>query len=185
MACRWKLRNPEKGYAAGHPDFPKQLMAGLLLDFIVTLSVPSVGLKAALSLDEGSPVADTHPMLDPPRAHLENLILYVGASAEDQIPLDGSHVTSAVVPLLPTSRGTVRLPSKNPADAPVIDPNYFATEVDRFVFHSGLRRIAKMLTDTKEGNAFIEKETPPTGLPPITPQSTDEELDERVRHSAQ
>lgn len=160
-------------------------MTSLLLDFLATLSVSSVGLKAALSLDEGFPVADTHFMLDPPRAHLENLILYIGASAEYQIPLDGSHVTSAVVPLLPTSRGTVRLSSKNPADAPVIDPNYFATEVDRFVLHSGLRGISKMLTETEEGKAFIEKETPPTGLPPISPQSTNEELDERVRHSAQ
>ena len=40
-------------------------------------------------------------------------------------------------PLRPTSRGTVRLRSSDPAHAPLIDPNYLATEADRQCMRDG------------------------------------------------
>jgi choline dehydrogenase len=42
-------------------------------------------------------------------------------------------------PIRPESRGTVRLASSSPADAPVIDPNYLATDNDWFVMREGLK----------------------------------------------
>ncbi len=42
-------------------------------------------------------------------------------------------------PMRPESRGTVRLASSDPNDAPIIDPNYLATDNDRFVMREGLK----------------------------------------------
>jgi choline dehydrogenase-like flavoprotein len=41
--------------------------------------------------------------------------------------------TASVANVQPTSRGHVRLRSRNPADAPIIQPNYLATDEDRRV----------------------------------------------------
>jgi len=47
--------------------------------------------------------------------------------------------TASVCNLHPTSRGTIRLRSRNPADAPAIQPNYLATDEDRRVAANSLR----------------------------------------------
>jgi choline dehydrogenase len=48
-------------------------------------------------------------------------------------------LTASVCNLQPTSRGTVRLRSTDPADKPVIRPNYLATEEDRRVAVDSIR----------------------------------------------
>lgn len=185
---RWKLRNPEKGYSAGSPLFnnPRFLTGGMPVDWVATQTVPSEGLKAALSLDEGSATND-HPLIHPPRCHTECFLVYTGKSISDgfNIPNDGSHIRTRMVAFLPSSRGTVTLASKNPADAPVLDPNYYHTEMDRYVMRTALRGLAKMLMETKEGQLIVEKETPPNGFKPLTSDSTDEEIDVRVRNGAE
>jgi len=47
--------------------------------------------------------------------------------------------TASVCNLRPTSRGHVRLRSRNPAEAPVIKPNYLATDQDRRVAANAIR----------------------------------------------
>jgi choline dehydrogenase len=47
--------------------------------------------------------------------------------------------TASVANLQPTSRGSVRLHSREPADAPVIKPNYLSTEQDRRIAASAIR----------------------------------------------
>ena len=47
--------------------------------------------------------------------------------------------TASVCNLRPTSRGAVRLRSRNPADAPMIKPNYLATDADRRIAVSSIR----------------------------------------------
>jgi choline dehydrogenase len=47
--------------------------------------------------------------------------------------------TASVCNVRPTSRGTVRLRSRDPADAPVIRPNYLATDDDRRIAASAIR----------------------------------------------
>ncbi|WP_420147248.1 GMC family oxidoreductase [Spirosoma sp.] len=52
--------------------------------------------------------------------------------------------------LKPESRGNITLRSDNPLDAPVIQPNYFAEEADRYVLISGLRKAI----DVSQADAF-------------------------------
>ncbi len=47
--------------------------------------------------------------------------------------------TASVANLQPTSRGSVRLRSRDPADAPLIKPNYLSTEQDRRIAASAIR----------------------------------------------
>jgi choline dehydrogenase-like flavoprotein len=47
--------------------------------------------------------------------------------------------TASVCNLQPTSRGVVRLRSRDPADAPVIKPNYLSTDKDRRIAASAIR----------------------------------------------
>lgn len=54
-------------------------------------------------------------------------------------------VTVAACNLRPTSRGTIRLRSPDPAAAPVIDPNYLATEDDRRVAADAIRVTRRLM----------------------------------------
>lgn len=185
VALWWKLRNPEEGYALGSPKFNNPNFAkGTPLDWVATETVPHEELKAALVAD-GEEVNDDHPLLSPPRSHVESLLVYVAANkANPVIAVDGSHVTTTVFGLLPTSRGSVTLASSDPNAPPVIDPNYFATESDRYVLRWGLRKMVRVLLDTKEGQSFIEGETASEGQRPLDSQATDAELDLRITDRA-
>ncbi|KAL8729124.1 MAG: hypothetical protein Q9166_004955 [cf. Caloplaca sp. 2 TL-2023] len=178
----WKLRNPQGGLALGSPDFGKPSYAkGAPLDWIVTQSVPQEGLHQALAMD-GRQLVSSHPLLTSPRSFVESLVVYVGANANlPTVPMDGSHITSTVIGLLPTSRGSVTLTTSDPAAPPRIDPNYNATEVDRFVMRAGIRQILKVLLDTEEGQAIIDGETVREDQSPLTSESTDDQIDKRVR----
>jgi choline dehydrogenase-like flavoprotein len=55
-------------------------------------------------------------------------------------------VTVAACNLRPTSRGTVRLRSADPADKPVIAPNYLATEGDRRVAADAIRVTRRLMS---------------------------------------
>ena len=182
VAQWWKLRNPDAGLSMGSPTFMKPSFAkGSPLDWVATQSVPQDGLKKAIAVEE-SKVDDSHSLLTPMRSFVESLVVYVGASATlPTIPMDGGHITSTVIGLLPTSRGSVTLASNDPAAAPRIDPNYNATEVDRFVMRSGLRKMMEVLLDTKEGQAIVEGETVAEGCSALTSASSDDQLDERIK----
>lgn len=62
----------------------------------------------------------------------------------------------------PTSRGTVTIASKDTADPPLLDPNYYATEVDKYVWRHSLRKVAALMTGdtTVLGRDVVEAETP-------------------------
>jgi choline dehydrogenase-like flavoprotein len=100
-----------------------------------------------------------------------------GASTDD--------LNTALAGFLPTSRGTVTLGGPRAEDDPVIDPNYLATEADRFVFRTGLRQLLDML-GAPSGKEIIESETPPDGVAHLEPgkQIIDDELDARIRMGA-
>ena len=55
-------------------------------------------------------------------------------------------VTVAACNLRPTSRGVVRLRSANPADKPIIAPNYLATEEDRQVAADAIRVTRRLMS---------------------------------------
>jgi choline dehydrogenase len=54
---------------------------------------------------------------------------------------DRPAATALIVLLTPASRGTVRLGSADPADAPVVDPAYLADEADRKALRQGLEQV--------------------------------------------
>ncbi|KAJ4376012.1 hypothetical protein N0V83_001292 [Neocucurbitaria cava] len=180
----WKLRHPEKGLALGSPGFggPNYDLGGPV-DFLVRAPIPVEPLRAAIEKDEGT-VPNDHPLLKGPRTHLEMLLPYAVLGAETQglqIPLDGASVSTFIMGCLPTSRGSVALASSDPTVAPVIDPNYYATETDRHVMREGFRMHSRLMFETPEGKELVHSEHTPPGYPVLGPDASDEKIDARVK----
>lgn len=129
----WALRHPERGLAMGSPlfndpDYEKGGPGG----WLVTATVPDSGLRAAIAKDEGDSFTDDHPLLKG-RSHLEMSVIYAafGCKAIDlEIPVA---IMTYCMGCVPTSRASITLGSRDPVAPPAIDPNYYATEVDRFI----------------------------------------------------
>jgi choline dehydrogenase-like flavoprotein len=177
----WKLKEPEKGLSVGSPAFNNPVhFKGLPLDFIATQSVPKEGLLKALSTDkEANPelhaVALQH-------GHIEVYIMYLALNQGDPvINPDGTHITSSTMCMLPTSRGSIQLQDANPETLPLIDPNYLATEADRYMLREGLRKTHQVLRETEAGQQFVISETVEEGSQQVSADSTDEELNDLIR----
>lgn len=187
MAQFYKVKNPEKGLAAGSAAWndPTYLL-GIPSDLVATATASPSALKTAMIVDGTPNVTDSHPHLQPTRGHIEILPIYAPTEApltDLNVPFDGTCITSGVLNLLPTSRGSVRLASANPADDPLIDPNYYATEADRVVIREGLRMSMRAF-ETPEGQQIVESEVVPEGFKLLHSGSTDQEIDARVKRSA-
>ena len=177
----WRIKDPAAGYAlgSGNPTFDKPPHNwGQPVDFVVTTGVQDEdGLARAIEADEGTaPDPAAHPLLKQKRAFKEHIFMYAGAS-------DGSAVSLMLIGLLPTSRGSVTLASTNVNDVPLIDPNYNASEVDKFIARDGLRQQIKFAgtTATVLGRDILDGEL---GVPgsneKLAHDSTDEYIDSRV-----
>jgi choline dehydrogenase len=81
-------------------------------------------------------------------------------------------------PLRPTSKGTVRLASADPAAAPIIDPNYLSTERDRVDFRVQFR----MTREVARQAAFDRFRRREVG--PSADAQTDDEIDAFIRANA-
>lgn len=180
----WKLRHPELGLALGSPSFggPNYEKGGPV-DWLVTTSIPAAPYKAALEKDAGgAAIPDTHALLQN-RSHLEMNLLYAAIGAETQglnVPLDGSSIMTFCMGCLPTSRGAVMLRSSDPADAPLIDPAYYATEADRHVLREGFRMQTRLMLDTAEGKELVVEEHTPAGHEVAGLDAADELIDKRI-----
>ena len=177
----WKLKKPENGLAVGSPGFSNPIyFKGLPLDFVATQSVPRECLLKALS-DDNEANPELHA-LTTQHGHLEFYILYQARKPENPVIVpDGTHITTSTICILPTSRGSIRLRDANPESAPLIDPNYLATETDRYVIREGLRKIHKVLRETEAGQEFIASEAVEDGGREVSSDSSDEELDDLIR----
>jgi len=85
---------------------------------------------------------------------------------------DFSGFTMSVCQLRPTSRGTVRIKSANPLEAPAMQPNYLSTSEDRATQVAGIR-LARRLAATKALAPYVEGEY----RPGAATQSDDEVLE--------
>jgi choline dehydrogenase-like flavoprotein len=188
----WKLRHPEKGLAMGTPLWSSPAyVTGLPLDWNVTLQTPAEDLRRALQKDEGEGEGEAaspkdHPYLDPAFAHTEIIVIYAPINegfAGFEAPMDGTHISTLVLLMAPTSRGQITLENANPASAPLIDPNYLSTEVDRAIIRDGIRTVASLLLETPEGQERVEEEVPRPGNTPTRLDLTDEEIDKIVRRA--
>lgn len=161
-----------------------QFGLGLPIDWIVTETVPKDGLIAAITADEGTPPGPDHPLLHPTRSFLETLVIYAAGSAADPVVVvNGSHIAATIVVLLPTSAGNVTLNSTDPTGPLVINPNYLATNVDKYVWRQGLKRVARLMS-APVMQSVVVGETPPDGFAPLTNSTSDADLDARAAHSA-
>jgi len=84
-----------------------------------------------------------------------------------------------VGPMRPTSRGWLKLKSKNPKDHPVIQPNYLSTEVDRWEMRESVK-LAREILAQKAFDEFRDHE-----VQPGKEASTDEKIDEFVREKSE
>ncbi|TQS32417.1 hypothetical protein Golomagni_07265 [Golovinomyces magnicellulatus] len=177
----WKIKDPSKGYAIGsnNPLFKQpQYGWGVPTDFLVSTGIDDKeGLAKAIEEDEGKkPDPSTHPLLKRERTFNEHVLQYAGAP-------DGSAVVTALITLLPTSRGSVTLASSNVNDAPLINPNYRGTAVDRFVAREGMRLQIKLTSSnhTILGREILDGDAGAPGFDkPFTVDSTDEYIDKRI-----
>ena len=180
----WKLRHPAKGLALGSPLWEQNdsFQKGLPCDWIAWQHVSNTELQQALQKD-GHALNSGHELLHPHRCHTETLVTYSlerAAMVGMDIPLDGSHITTPILLLSPTSRGSIDISSSNPHDPPLIDPNYLATEADRCIIRSGIRQALRLFQDTVAGQETVICEVPPKGLVELTADSSDQDIDART-----
>ena len=81
-------------------------------------------------------------------------------------------------PMRPESRGTVRLASANPDDAPLIDPNYLATDHDWFVMREGLKLGRELLAQSAFKDYHQREDLPGDQV------KTDADWDDFIREDA-
>ena len=181
----WKLQHPEIGASFGSPQWNDPAYAkGNPVDWLAFHKVSKDGLGAALSRDHYRE-EDILSLVSTPRCHVGTFVQYAGVSPADPVvPMDGSHITTIVLVMLPTSRGSITLASTDPETPPIIDFNYYATEADRFRMREGVRRLVSMMCDTPEGKEMVESETVADGYGRLCLNSKDEEVDKRVRQAA-
>lgn len=183
VRMNWKLRDPSKGYAIGSPNplfADPRFATGTPVSYVASTAVPRKGLEAALAKDEGGKPDPDHYLLKWEFAMMETMVMYL---AVPPLSVDGIHISNFMMATKPTSRGTVTISSKKISDDPLLDPNYYATEVDKYVWRQSLRKVAALMTgDTSVlGRDIVEAETPYPGIEPLTTITSDEDLDKRVR----
>ncbi|KAF5528611.1 Oxygen-dependent choline dehydrogenase [Colletotrichum aenigma] len=169
---------------SGNPLFFKpEYGLGQPNNFVASFNVEDkTGLAEAISNEKGkTPDAETHPLLKDERTLMEAFVLYVNTNPS--LPSNYTYLTTANVGLLPTSRGSVTIASRNPETPPVINPNFFASEIDRFVWRDSIRRMIRMMVggESTLSRGIVEAEAPPAGLEALTVDSTDEEIEARIR----
>ena len=177
----WKLRHPDQNLAMGTAAFMENPMyhLGNPMEWVATGTAPQDGIAAALSR-EGLQDSPANPLLAD-RAHYEIIAIYAPLGIGDgyNIAVDGTHITTGSLCFTSTSRGSLTLKSSDPADHPLIDPNYYATQSDRYILSHAMRRAMEVM-ETPEMQKVIEGETPPPGMPALNSKSTDEELEARA-----
>ncbi|GKT95570.1 glucose dehydrogenase [Colletotrichum tofieldiae] len=188
FTANWRLSPKYRNSTvdSGNPlFFQQQYGLGQPNNFVASFNVEDKdGLVDAIAKEEGkTPDPATHPLLKNERTLMEGFVLYVNTNPS--LPSNSTYLTTANVGLHPTARGSVRLGSSNPYTPPLINPNFFGSEVDRFVWRDSIRRMTRMMVggNSPLSQGIVEAEAAPAGLKPFTLESTDEEIDERIRAS--
>jgi choline dehydrogenase-like flavoprotein len=178
----YKLRNPERGLALGSPVLSDPIfLHGFPCDWAVNQAVPREILEPALRRDEqrGHTTGD-ESLLIPDRPLVETLAVYASGGVPG-VPTDGSVIMTSVMLLGATSRGVISISSADPTDPPLVDANYFDTEVDKVTLIHGAQRTMQALLDTSAAKDYIEAEIPPPGMDALSARSTDAEFEARIR----
>ncbi|EFQ30322.1 GMC oxidoreductase [Colletotrichum graminicola M1.001] len=181
LPTSWSVKNPSAGYSkeTGNPLFHQpQYKLGGFIDLITVTPVPKNGLADAIAMDEGSaPDPKTHPLLKQDRAHSSFQVQCGGVSA------DGSSIMLVAIVLISSARGSVIIQSADIKDAPIIGHRYLSTNVDRYVARETIKRGIRLMSsnDTVIGRDVVAGESSSS---PLSINSTDEEIDARIREMA-
>ncbi|KAJ4358069.1 uncharacterized protein N0V89_002648 [Didymosphaeria variabile] len=189
----YKLKDPSKGFALPfegtmRPEYGQ----GFPWEFNLFSHISPSALAPVLAADKervtSSGDEGQHPHLRDKRCHFMLLPFYFPILADlngynsEIVVGDGKHIAVTALNLLPLSRGTVTLRSSNPADKPVCDPEFMSTESDRFIIRTAIR-MTLTLVSTPPFADVLDGETPPADsrYPVLTTESSDQEIDERVK----
>jgi len=148
----------------------RQAMVGI--EYMLT----GAGLGSTIHLHSGA-FLKTRPELDRPDVQLH----FVNALMRDhgRVKAEADGFTVHTCPLRPESRGTVRLASRDPFAAPLIDPCYFSEPNDIVCMRDSIR----MIRDIVAQDAF----TPFRGaeIAPGEAMKSNSELDSWIRQTAE
>ena len=182
VRMNWKLKDPAKGYAIGSPNplfAQPQFSKGMPISHINPFGVPREELEAGIAKDTGGNAGLDHYLLKE-FAMMEAMVMYL---AIPPLNIDGNHISNFLMATKPTSRSTATIASRDPADHPLLDPNYLATGVDTYVWRHSLRKMATLMAGdtTVLGREVVAEEVALPGFDPLGPYASDEELDRRVQ----
>jgi choline dehydrogenase-like flavoprotein len=167
----WKVRRPEEGLTMGTLKWTGYFK-GPPCDWAVNEEAPSNLLQGVKENDASVRKAN--------RCHVECTVLYTPTGIPG-ILMDGNFIASSVMLNLPISRGSVTLASASPSDLPLITSNYISTKTDIVSLIYGTRRMMKVLLGTSAGKSYMEGEVEPPGKTLLTPESSDDEIEQRIR----
>ncbi|KAK7946935.1 GMC oxidoreductase-domain-containing protein [Apiospora aurea] len=186
----WRLKDPSLGYALGstNPLFQEpQFGLGNPNDWVTTTVVPR---NEGARHDPGAPSSSVQGG-DAQFGDMENFLAYAAPpSADPLVNMDGTHISTSLASLHPTSRGSVTISSSDPHAPPVIDPNYLSTEADRYVWRESVQRLVSFMVGngTALGREVVESETPPSAFAarPLSPETSEDDayLDARIAAGA-
>ncbi|KAJ8119092.1 hypothetical protein OPT61_g62 [Boeremia exigua] len=181
----YKLNDSSKGYSKPFTDREQASYGhGLPSDFTCFANIPANELMPHLTTDRQN--LGDHPTLMEKRCHFMSLIMYYPLPAHPllypEIASDnkGSYISVAAIHMQPLSRGTVTLKSADSRDHPVCDPRFFSTNTDKFIMRTAIRDNIR-LTATVPLADELAGEVAPVGFPALTLDSSDEDIDARVR----
>ncbi|KAI1469344.1 putative GMC oxidoreductase [Daldinia caldariorum] len=173
----YRLRNPSLGYAFGSAGFQNPaFLKGLPWDWVANQSLPEEILaKNQHEAKPGWGKRNVYEVFD----------AYVVPGIPG-IPIDGTHISTSTMLLLPTSRGKVTIRSNSPTDLPSVRPNYLSTQLDRDSLIQAVRTTIKVMTATESMKPIVVGESPPIkegleGLTPLTVDTSDEAILERLQ----
>ncbi|MGO2240807.1 MAG: GMC family oxidoreductase [Halomonas sp.] len=127
--------------------------AGIGLEYLLKRSGPMSMAPSQLGAFTRSSPEHAHPNI---QYHVQPLSLEAFGQPLHAYPA----ITASVCNLNPTSRGTVRLKSSDPRQAPAISPNYLSTSEDRKVAADSLR-VTRHIAEQPAFNKYAPEEVKP------------------------
>jgi choline dehydrogenase len=138
IRCAYKVRNTRTLNELSHSLWAK---LGMGLEYIFFRRGPLTMAPSQLGVFAKSDSGRETPNLE---YHVQPLTLNKFGDPLDLFPA----FTASVCNVRPTSRGTVRIRSRDPKDAPAIRPNYLSTPEDRRVAADAIRLTRRIVATT-------------------------------------
>lgn len=146
-------------------------MIGIGLKWMLT----QTGWGATAHLESGGFIRSA-----PGKTHPDIQYHFLPGSLTGQLTPGAYHAMQAhCSPMRATSRGYIKLRSKNPKDHPILQPNYLDTEEDRLDIRNGV----KLTREIMEQKVFDEYRSDP--ISPDANVQTDEQIDAWVRQNTE